>query len=131
MEGTVDNKARNPAINPGRRESLTEYAVVYVTTSNLEEARKIAEAVVEERLAACANIYPEIRSIYWWQGKVEESGETALILKTRRELVPKVVERVKQLHSYTVPCIITLPIAEGNREFLEWIRGETKTENQA
>ena len=104
---------------------MTEYVVVYVTASDVKEARKIAEAVVGERLAACANIYPEIRSIYWWQGKVEESGESALVLKTRRELVPKVVEMVKRLHSYTVPCIVALPIAEGNREFLEWIKSET------
>ena len=106
---------------------MTEYAAVYVTASDVKEAKKIARAVVEERLAACANIYPEIKSIYWWQGKVEESSETALVLKTRKELVPKLIERVKQLHSYTVPCIIALPIAEGNREFLEWIKSETKS----
>ena len=106
---------------------MTEYAVVYVTASDVEEAKRIARAVVEERLAACANIYPEIRSIYWWQGKVEESSEAALVLKTRKELVPKLIERVKQLHSYTVPCIIALPITEGNREFLEWIKSETRS----
>lgn len=105
---------------------MEEYVVVYVTASNKEEAKKIGEALVKERLAACVNIYPEIESIYWWQGKVEESGEAALILKTRRSLVPKVIERVKQLHSYTVPCIIALPIVEGYEDFLKWIESETQ-----
>ncbi len=105
---------------------MEEYVVVYVTASNKEEAKKIGEALVKERLAACVNIYPEIESIYWWQGKVEESGEAALILKTRRSLVPKVIERVKQLHSYTAPCIIALPIVEGYEDFLKWIESETQ-----
>ena len=105
---------------------MEEYVLVYVTASNKEEAKKIGEALVKERLAACVNIYPEIESIYWWQGKVEESGEAALILKTRRSLVPKVIERVKQLHSYTAPCIIALPIVEGYEDFLKWIESETQ-----
>jgi periplasmic divalent cation tolerance protein len=98
---------------------------VYITTSSPEEARRIGRQLVEERLAACVNIIPGMTSFYWWQGKIEEGSETVLIAKTRAELVEPLTERVKALHSYTVPCIIALPIVGGNRGFLQWIADET------
>ncbi|MBI2851219.1 MAG: divalent-cation tolerance protein CutA [Chloroflexi bacterium] len=102
-----------------------EYCSVYVTTATEDEAHKIGRALVEERLAACANILP-IKSIYRWQGKIEETGEAAMFLKTRSELVDEVINRVKQLHSYEVPCIVSFPIEKANPDYLKWIEESTE-----
>ena len=98
---------------------------VYVTASGSNEAERIARAVVADRLAACANVLGPMHSIYWWQGALEESSETALILKTTRERLPDLIARVKALHSYECPCIEALEVAEGNPDFLAWIARET------
>lgn len=100
--------------------------LVYVTASDADEAARIGRAVVEERLAACANVVPGVSSIYWWEGKVDESREASLILKTRSDLVKELTTRIKALHSYTVPCVVALPIDDGNPDFLNWIVRETK-----
>jgi periplasmic divalent cation tolerance protein len=99
--------------------------LVYVTCAGDDEAERIARAVVGERLAACANIIPGMRSLFWWQGKIDEGRETVLILKTRAELVAPLTARIKSLHSYTVPCVVALPIEAGNQDFLDWILAET------
>ena len=100
--------------------------LVYVTAISKDEALKIARAVVEERLAACANVFQPITSIYWWDGKLQEEGETSFILKTRADLVDALTQRVKALHSYTCPCVVALPVAAGNPDFLAWIDNETR-----
>ncbi len=102
-----------------------QYYLIYITTKDEEEARKIGKALVEERLAACVNILP-ISSIYRWQGNIEEESEMAMFVKTRAELVDEVIARVKALHSYEVPCIVSLPIAKGNPDYLKWIEESTK-----
>ena len=99
---------------------------VYMTTASADEARRIGRALVEERLAACANIIPGMTSFYWWQGKVDEGQETVLIAKTEQGLVETLTARVKALHSYTVPCVVALPILGGNPDFLRWITDETR-----
>lgn len=98
-----------------------EYIVVLITTSSFEEAGKIGRALMEERLAACINIVPEITSFFSWQGKLEEEREALMIVKTKASLFPSLVERVKALHSYTVPEIIALPIQIGSESYLRWI----------
>ncbi len=98
---------------------------VYVTAKDGDEARRIAKTVVGERLAACANLLGGMESIYWWQGKVCEDNEVALVLKTSAERKPELIVRIKELHSYDCPCIVCLPIADGNRDFLNWIAAET------
>jgi len=103
-----------------------DYVVGFVTASSPEEGKKIADALVEERLAACVNIVDSIHSTYRWHGKVEKADESLLIIKTRRELAESVVGRVKQLHSYTVPEVIFLPIVEGSLEYLTWVRESTQ-----
>ena len=100
--------------------------LVYITAGDADEAGRIARALVEDRLAACANIIPAVRSIYWWEGAVQDDAEAALVAKTRRDLVPALIERVKELHSYDCPCVVTLPVQAGNPEFLEWIADETR-----
>jgi periplasmic divalent cation tolerance protein len=97
------------------------HAVVFVTASSADEAARIGRTLVDERLAACANVVPGIASTYWWQGRVEEVGETLLILKTRQDLIGRLTDRVKTLHSYTVPEVIAVPILGGNPDYLRWI----------
>jgi periplasmic divalent cation tolerance protein len=99
--------------------------VVYVTASDPAEARRIARVVVEERLAACANILAPMTSIYWWEGAVQESSEAVLILKTTSDRVAALTARVKELHSYDVPCIEAWPVAAGLPAFLDWVGRET------
>ena len=97
----------------------------YVTAPSREAALAIGRAVVAERLAACANVVDGAASVYWWRGKLEEAREAVLILKTRAELVERLTARVKALHSYQCPCVVALPIAGGNPEYLDWIAAET------
>jgi len=99
---------------------------IYMTAASPEEAHKVGRALVEERLAACMNVIPGMSSCYWWQGKIEEARETVLIAKTRRELVERLTARVKALHSYSVPCVVALPILGGNPDYLRWIEEETR-----
>ena len=98
---------------------------VYVTAADADEAKKIGRQLVEEQLAACANILPGATSIFRWQGKVEEAGEAVMILKTTEQKLERLIERAKSLHSYDCPCIEALPVVEGNRDFLEWVVRET------
>jgi periplasmic divalent cation tolerance protein len=99
---------------------------VYITTPSLREAEQIAQAAVSERLAACANILPGMKSVHRWQGKVESAEETVLVLKTQAPLFPAVEKRVKELHSAETPCIVALPLAAGSAGFLRWVEEETK-----
>lgn len=100
--------------------------LVYVTASSREEAENLGRAAVEARLAACANVLGAVTSFFWWEGKVQAEGESSLILKTRRSLVPALTAHIKGLHSYTVPCVVALPILDGNPDFLRWIADETR-----
>lgn len=103
----------------------TSYIIVFVTCSSAEEAEKIASTLVERRLAACGNIVPEIRSIFWWKESLEQEQEVLLILKSRTELFSQIEEAVASLHSYEVPEIIAIPIAAGSDAYLNWIEHET------
>jgi periplasmic divalent cation tolerance protein len=101
---------------------LTDKIVVLVTCGSAKEARRIARALVEKRLAACGNILEApVRSIYRWKGKVETAKEYLLFIKTSRRRFKALQDEVKRLHSYDVPEIIALPIASGSPEYLKWI----------
>ncbi|HQP29747.1 MAG TPA: divalent-cation tolerance protein CutA [Deltaproteobacteria bacterium] len=100
--------------------------LIYMTAGSLEEAEKIGKALVGERLAACVNIIEHMRSFYWWEGTLQEDHEVVMIAKTTSPLVDSLVERVKSLHSYRVPCIVSVPISGGNPDFLEWIDEVTR-----
>lgn len=100
--------------------------LVYLTAPNRDEALALARTVVGERLAACANLLGDITSVYWWDGRLNEDREVALILKTRADLVEVLTARLRELHSYTCPCVVALPIASGNPAFLDWIAVETR-----
>lgn len=99
---------------------------IYVTAPSGIEAKKIADAVVTDRLAACANIIPGMRSVYHWEGKIVEQDETVVIFKTRATLFQAVEARVKELHKYSAPCIVALPVEAGSQPYIDWIMAETK-----
>jgi periplasmic divalent cation tolerance protein len=98
---------------------------VYCTTASPEQAERIGRTLVEERLAACVNILPGMRSIYHWQGAIETATEAVLIAKTRADLAEALLARIKALHTYEVPCAVVLPIQGGLPDFLGWIDTET------
>lgn len=98
--------------------------VALVTASGVEEARKVARGVLDERLAACVNIMGGVESHYWWQGALEEGHEHLLVIKTTEERVPALIDAVKRHHSYTVPEVIVYPVEHGNPDYLSWVRAE-------
>jgi periplasmic divalent cation tolerance protein len=105
---------------------VTDALVVLVTAPSAEKAAEIARAVVEERLAACGNVVPGLRSIYRWEGKVHDEGEALLVLKTARDRFDALRARVIALHPYDVPEVIAVPIEAGSAPYLAWIVGETR-----
>jgi periplasmic divalent cation tolerance protein len=100
---------------------MTDKRIVLTTAGSEEEARKIARHLVENGMAACVNIVPQITSIYRWQGKIEEAGEWLLVVKTTAAAFEKVRESIVQLHSYELPECICLTIEDGSPEYLRWI----------
>ena len=102
-----------------------EVRLLYVTTDGPDEARSIGRILVEERLAACANILDPMTSFYRWEGSVQEGKETVLIVKTRAEFVDSATQRIVALHSFDCPCVVALPLVGGNPGFLGWIAAET------
>ena len=100
---------------------MTDKRIVLCTTGSEDEARKIAQYLVEQRLAACVNIVPQIGSIYRWQGKMESSREWLLLIKTTAERFTNVRDAIRKLHSYDLPECIAVGIDEGSREYLDWI----------
>jgi periplasmic divalent cation tolerance protein len=99
---------------------------VYAVFANAEEAERIGRAVIEERLAACINILSPVRSIYRWQGKIESADEVAAILKTHHWNSDALIERIAELHSYAVPCIVTWPIDKILRNYADWVEDNTR-----
>lgn len=100
------------------------YVTVYITAGNEEEAERIAQTLVEEKLAACVNFFP-CRSVYRWKEKVENDSEHVLICKTEKRLFQQLQRRVREVHSYDVPAIVGFDIVEGEGEFLQWVSDST------
>jgi periplasmic divalent cation tolerance protein len=105
---------------------VTDKIVILVTAANVREARKIARHLVKTRLAACVNITQPIQSIYRWEGKVAEGKEFLLLIKTTRELFPEIKAAVSNLHSYTTPEVICLPVVDGSENYLQWVTDSVK-----
>ena len=97
---------------------------VYMTAGSLEEAQRIGRTLVEDRMAACVNIIDGMQSVYRWEGNLEEGREVVMIAKTTRDRLPALTQRVKALHSYDCPCIVSFAIDGGNPDFLQWIGAE-------
>ncbi|MFQ6103616.1 MAG: divalent-cation tolerance protein CutA [Candidatus Glassbacteria bacterium] len=113
------------AASIGRQARVKGYIVVLVTASSPQEGRRIARALVEERLCACVNVLDNISSTFWWEEQIQEEAEVLLLCKAVREKFSDIEKRVRELHSYTVPEVIALPITEGFDGYLNWISGET------
>jgi len=103
-----------------------QYVTAFITAGSLDEAKRIAQALVEERLCACCNIIHPITSIYRWKGKVNEDTEVLIIAKTRKSLFGALALRVAELHSYEVPEVICVPLIEGASPYLKWLKESTR-----
>ena len=99
--------------------------VVFVTVPNVEVGASLARELLEARRVACVNILPAIRSLYWWEGKIQDDGEALLIMKTEEALLEDLIEQVTQAHPYTVPEVIALPVVAGAEPYLDWVRAST------
>ena len=104
---------------------MSDELIIFVTAPNEDEARRIADALVNEQMAACVNIVGGVESIYRWQGRVEHDRELLLIIKSRAGRYADLERRVKELHSYTTPEVIAFRIERGSQEYLDWIRDST------
>ncbi len=104
---------------------MSNFSIIVTTTDKRKEAEFIVEEIVKNRLASCGQIF-EIESTYWWEGKLECAKEFRIELKTRSNLVKKVVHIIKSIHSYSVPEIIVIPIIYGHKDYLNWIKKETE-----
>jgi len=102
------------------------FAVVLITCPDVASARRVAEGLLKDRLAACVNIISGLKSFFWWKGKLEEADEVLLVVKTRLALVKDLVARVRELHPYEVPEVIALPIVEGSDDYLAWLGEEVR-----
>jgi Uncharacterized protein involved in tolerance to divalent cations len=103
---------------------MTDVLLVYITTPDQAESKRIAKILIEEKLAACANILPTIDSVYYWQGELKQNNESLLLLKTHREVFDSLMERAQELHPYDLPCIVALPLCHGIPGFLNWVAEE-------
>lgn len=106
---------------------MSEEIVILITAGSQDEAAKIARTLVDEHLAACVNVLSGARSFFFWEGRTQEAAETLMICKSRLPLMERIIARVKELHSYTVPEIIALPVAAGLPDYLRWVDDSTKT----
>ncbi len=100
----------------------SECVVVLCTVPNEEEASRLGHLLVEKRLAACVNIVPGLRSLYWWEGKVQDDAELLLVIKTRQERFETLRETLVEAHPYSVPEVIALPIEAGHAPYLDWVK---------
>lgn len=105
------------------------FALIYITTSSEDESSIIGEKLVSERLVGCANIISDIKSFYWWHGNLENDQESILLVKSLVSKVDDIIKRVKELHSYENPAIVALPIINGSKDYLNWLKEEIETEN--
>lgn len=101
------------------------YCVVLVASPDEEVADKLTSLLLQGKLAACVQALPKTRSRYWWEGKIQETEEILLVIKTRASLLPEIIKCVKGNHPYSVPEVVSLPIADGNKDYLSWIGDNT------
>ena len=105
---------------------MTDALLVFTTLPSADKAAELAKALVDERLAACANLLPAVRSIYRWQGKVQDENEVLVLLKTRAEQLERLKLRILELHPYELPEVLAVPVEAGYQPYLDWLAGETK-----
>ncbi|NIO21434.1 MAG: divalent cation tolerance protein CutA [Candidatus Aenigmarchaeota archaeon] len=101
------------------------YIVVFITCPDIKEAKKVSDVLLGERMAACVNIIPNLKSYFWWTGKIHNANEVLIVAKTKQKLLRKLVKTVKNNHQYENPEIIALPIVGGSKDYIQWIEEET------
>jgi periplasmic divalent cation tolerance protein len=109
-----------------RAEVTSEFCFVYSTFPDKDSALNVARVLIDKKLAACVNIYPPMTSVYMWDAKREEAAEFGAFIKTRRALAEAAIAAAWDLHPYTVPCFVVLPIEAGNPDYLAWVREQTE-----
>ena len=102
-----------------------EFVFIYSTFPDEAAAMRVADALVQEKLAACVNIHAAMTSVYAWEGKIQREREVAAFIKTRASLTHEAIAAARALHPYSVPCFLVLPILDGNRDYLDWARTQT------
>lgn len=116
--GALPDREKDSLVTPAR--------VVFITASNLSEARRLTQGLLKEKLAACVTIVPRVESRYWWKGKIERASESLLVAKTRAGCLKALIAKIRALHSYTVPEIVALPVISGHKDYLRWIDASVK-----
>jgi len=101
---------------------MSDARTIYVTAADEDQAADLARALLERGLIACANLLPRVRSLYLWNGEVQDDHEVAMLLKTRNDRVEELVAAVERLHPYDVPCVVAWPIVAGSEAYLDWVR---------
>ena len=102
--------------------TASDEVVIFVTVPNEAEGASIARAIISEKLAACVNMVPAVRSFYWWENQVQDDAELLLIIKSRRVALNALNTKIQELHSYDLPEFITVPIEEGSKDYLNWLQ---------
>lgn len=120
---TADHAARESKMTATND---SEFVFLYSTLPDRSAAEKVGRTLVESKLAACVNVMAPMTSIYEWEGKLDTTEETAVLIKTRRTLVDAAIAAARLLHPYAVPCFLVLPIAGGNEDYLAWARAQTR-----
>lgn len=110
----------------GQAETAEELYFVYITAGDEAAALSLGRALVAARLAACANVLSPMRSVYWWQGELQEASEAVLVLKTTGAKIGALTRLVRELHAYDCPCVVALPIRGGNPDYLAWLAREAR-----
>ncbi|MFI4874914.1 MAG: divalent-cation tolerance protein CutA [Blastopirellula sp. JB062] len=105
-----------------------EAIIIYTTAASMEEAERIADSLVSKRLAACVQIFPGVRSVYNWRGKIAQSDETLCVIKTESKRFNQVATVIEQIHSYEVPEIVAVPIVHGSIDYLSWLNDQVEAE---
>ncbi|KAG7573519.1 Divalent ion tolerance protein CutA [Arabidopsis suecica] len=126
LRSKFSSKASSSSIRMEESSKTVPSIVVYVTVPNREAGKKLANSIVQEKLAACVNIVPGIESVYEWEGKVQSDSEELLIIKTRQSLLESLTEHVNANHEYDVPEVIAMPITGGSDKYLEWLKNSTR-----
>jgi periplasmic divalent cation tolerance protein len=106
--------------------NLEKLCIVYITASNKDEAVKIGDELVLRRLAACTNVIDKVTSFYWWEGKRQNDEEALILAKTKESLLPELKKAIKEIHSYSCPCIEAIPVIDASDDYASWVISETK-----
>lgn len=125
MRPTTTDRSRRTGVGRRYRGGMTDVRSIYVTAADLDGAQELADALLQRRLIACANLLPGMRSLYRWRGDTASDEEVAMVLKTTAAVQDEVLRTIEELHPYEVPCAVVWPVEAGIDAYLDWVREET------